>query len=69
MLTQAFCAVLLVIALGFHLAEVGMGDEDAHGVVVAVAFSQTLEAQVGSPAGPVPVEILTARRQAVMTAS
>ncbi|MEE8061236.1 MAG: aminopeptidase P N-terminal domain-containing protein [Gemmatimonadales bacterium] len=38
------------------------------GVVVAVAFSQTLEAQVGSPAGPVPVEILTARRQAIMAA-
>ncbi len=38
------------------------------GVVVAVAFSQTLEAQVGSPAGLVPVEILTARRQAIMAA-
>jgi Xaa-Pro aminopeptidase len=38
------------------------------GVLAAIVGSPVIEAQVGSPAGPVPVELLVARRQAIMTA-
>ena len=37
-------------------------------LLATVAASPALQAQVGAPAGPVPVELLVARRQAIMTA-
>ena len=38
------------------------------GAIFAIILTPAMEAQVGSPAGPVPVDLLLARRQAIMAA-